>query len=192
MLIDLSLRIGKKQIDSVAGISNSMPENFNKFGHLGTHFDVMDKEFSLDNIITQGKIFDISHLMGKQVNPKDVDLNLIKTNDFIFFYSGILQKYGYATKEYFSTYIELSDALIECLISKKISFIGIDMAGVKMPKEHHRIDAYCADNNVFIIENIINLDILIEKSQNKHFTVYTFPMNFTGMTGLPCRVIAKL
>ncbi|MDF2636571.1 MAG: hypothetical protein K0R78_3445, partial [Pelosinus sp.] len=60
------------------------------------------------------------------------------------------------------------------------------------PATHLYIDQYCADRGVFIIENLDNLDLLLEKTSNKSFTAYTFPVNMSGFSGLPCRVIAEI
>ncbi|KZL88511.1 hypothetical protein CLMAG_61660 [Clostridium magnum DSM 2767] len=66
------------------------------------------------------------------------------------------------------------------------------MNGAQKPENHLRIDQYCADRGVFIIENLDNLDLLLEKASDKSFTVYTFPVNMSGFSGLRCRVIAEI
>ena len=193
MKFDLSLKIERKLIDQVtASTTKDAIGKLDLSGHVGTHFDVMDQEFSFQYIITQGKVIDISHIQTGEVKVKDLDLSNVQENDFVMFYSGILKKHGYATPEYFATYTELSDELIDYLIDKKVSFIGVDMAGVKNQKGHERIDHYCAAKGVFIIENLDNLDLLLQEAQNGSFIVYTFPVNWHGFTGLPCRVVAEI
>nr|WP_278337276.1 cyclase family protein [Clostridium diolis] len=190
--IDLSFKIKKEMLDEIHATTKATNEAAEKSGHIGTHLDVMNGEFSLDNIITNGKIFDISHIKTGEVKLENLDLSDIKENDFVLFHSGILKQYGYGTKEYFSTYIELSDELVDYLINKKVSFIGVDMAGAKKPKDHHRIDLHCAEKRIFIIENLVNLDLLLKEAPKKSFTVYTFPTNMSGFSGLSCRVIADI
>ena len=56
-------------------------------------------------------------------------------------------------------------------------------------KEHGEADRRCADQRTFIIENLCNLKALLPLEDG--FTVRTFPMNFAGLSGLPCRVIAE-
>lgn len=192
MKIDLSFKVEKTILDETLGALKQGDKNIEKAGHIGTHFDVMNKEFSLENIITNGKVFDISHIKTRQIEVEDLDLSTVQENDFVMFYSGILKEHKYGTKEYFSTYTELSDELINYLIDKKVSFIGVDMAGAKKPDDHLRIDQYCADRGVFIIENLNNLDLLLKETSGKSFTVYTFPVNMGGFSGLPCRVVAEL
>ncbi len=193
MKLDLSLKIERKLIDQLTvSAAQDSGEKLDKSGHVGTHFDGMDQEFRFESIITRGKVFDISLIQTGEVKMKDLDLSRVQENDFVMFYSGILKKHGYATRDYFTTYIELSDELVDYLIDKKVSFIGVDMAGVKNQKGHERIDHYCAAKGVFIIENLDNLDRLLQEAKDGSFTVYTFPVNWHGFTGLPCRVVAEI
>ncbi|MBR9649402.1 cyclase family protein [Clostridium tyrobutyricum] len=190
MKIDLSFNVRKELLNKMYSYDKIV--DIQKAGHIGTHFDSIDKTFSLDNTIRQGKIFDISTLNTDEVKLKDLDLSNVQENDFIIFHSGILKQYGYGSKEYFSTHIELSDELIDYLIEKKVSLIGVDMPGIKKSEKHAEIDKYCADRNIFIIENLDTLDVLLKKSSNAPFRVYTFPVNMSGFSGLPCRVIAEI
>lgn len=66
------------------------------------------------------------------------------------------------------------------------------MAGAKKPKDHPCIDLHCSENGIFIIENLVNLDLLLKEVPGKPFTVYTFPTNMSGFSGLSCRVIAEI
>ncbi|MEW6359827.1 MAG: hypothetical protein AB1696_26050 [Planctomycetota bacterium] len=64
MFVDLSIVVSvlasKKALDNEQMVS---------FGHLGTHFDVMNKEFPLQNIERPGVVFDVSG-----INDRDIDL----------------------------------------------------------------------------------------------------------------------
>ncbi|MDF2949035.1 cyclase family protein [Anaerospora sp.] len=192
MKIDLSFKVDKEVLEELAGSVSQAYMNLEKQGHVGTHFDVRDKEFSIDKIITKGRVFNISHIKTGEVKVNDLDLSNVEKGDFVMFYSGILKQLRYGSKEYLSTYIELSNELIDYLIDKEVNFIGVDMAGAQKPATHLYIDQYCADRGIFIIENLDNLDLLLEKAFNKPFTVYTFPVNMSGFSGLPCRVIAEI
>lgn len=70
--------------------------------------------------------------------------------------------------------------------------IGIDFAGIRKPAEHHRADQYCADHGVFVIENLANLETLLAAAKGQTFIVHTYPVNYEGLTGLPCRVVAEI
>ena len=105
---------------------------------------------------------------------------------FVGFCTGYLEKTGYGTPEYHKNHPVLSYELIDALIERKVSIIGIDFAGVRRGKEHTPADQHCADHGVFIVENLTGLDQVIGES-----VISTFPMNYAGLSGLPCRVIAE-
>ncbi|WP_291583554.1 cyclase family protein [Clostridium sp. UBA6640] len=191
MKIDLTVKISKDMWNNLWSEA-SENKKMTILGHIGTHFDVMDKEFSLDNTERNGKVFDVSHIKDREIEIDDIDITAIKENDFVMFYTGSLKGKGYGTKEYFKNYPELSEKLIQYLLDKKVSIIGIDTAGIRKPSEHVKIDQYCADNNVFVIENLDNLEILLEETMNKEFKVHTYPINIEGMSGLCSRVIAEI
>lgn len=184
MLIDITLKITPKLAKDAQG-----NERKALVGHLGTHFDVMNKEFPLEYIRRQGMAFDVSHIGDRDICSEDIDMDKIEKNMFIMFYTGYIEKVGYGSKEYFTEHPQLSNELIEKLVDKKVSMIGVDFAGVRRGKEHSPKDQYCADHNVFVIENLCNLK---ELANNGTIIVNTFPMNYAGVTGLPCRVIAEI
>lgn len=187
-----------KKIDLTVKITESKwreifkNEKMTALGHLGTHFDVMNKEFSLDNTRRCGKIVDVRNVRDDDITIEDLGSLEINRNDFVIFHTGFLQEAGYGTPQYFKMHPQMSLELIRYLIAQKVSLIGLDAAGVRRGAEHTRTDQYCADKGVFIIENLTNLDLLLNAAGSHSFTVYTFPLNFEGMTGLPCRVIAEI
>ena len=122
----------------------------------------------------------------------DINIGEITEYDFVIFHTGYLKEKKYGSPEYFQNHPELADTLITCLINKKVSMIGIDAAGIRKPAEHHRADQYCADNGVFVIDNLANLDKLLAAANGQSFVVHTYPVNYEGLTGLPCRVVAEV
>lgn len=185
MLIDITLRITPRMIADAQG-----NEKAALTGHLGTHFDVMNKEFPLEYTERKGIVFDVSNVCGRDIEPEDIDMDQIRGDMFVAFYTGFIREKGYGTKEYHTEHPQLSHSLIDALLDKKISIIGIDFAGVRRGAEHTPKDQYCADRGVFIVENLCNLEAVLK--EGKSFTAYTYPMNYEGMTGLPCRVIAGI
>ena len=181
MLVDITLKITPKMTTDAQG-------NLKKalVGHLGTHFDVMNKEFPLEYTKRNGFVFDVSKVRDRDIELSDIDLNAIGKDMFVAFYTGYIEETEYGSKAYFAHHPALSVSLIEALLSKKISIIGIDCAGIRNGMEHASMDQYCADRGVFIVENLCNLSSVIGKC-----AVNTYPMNFAEMTGLPCRVVAE-
>lgn len=185
MIIDITLKITPGMAATAQGNDKIVLS-----GHLGTHFDVMNKEFPLSYMRRRGIVFDVRHITGRDIDTADVDLARVEPEMFVAFCSGYSQKEQYGTKTYFSGHPQLSDALIEALVQRRISIIGIDFSGVRRGKDHTPKDQYCADRGVFIVENLCNLQAVVEAGGV--FTANTYPMNYAEMTGLPCRVIAEV
>lgn len=185
MLIDLTLKVTPKMAEDAGG-----NERKALIGHLGTHFDVMDREFPLEYTQRQGLVFDVSGTGGREVGREDVDLSRVERGMFIAFYTGFMDREPYGTKAYFSEHPVLADGLIDALLEKEVSLIGIDCAGIRRGRDHVPADQRCADRGVFVIENLCGLkDVL---AQGGRFLACTYPVNFAGMTGLPCRVVARI
>ena len=90
---------------------------------------------------------------------------------------------------YFAEHPQLADELIDRLLERGVSIIAVDCAGIRRGREHTPKDQLCADRGCFVIENLCSLRSL---ANAESFTVHTYPVNFTGVTGLPCRVIAEV
>lgn len=185
MLLDITLQV-------TPGMRRSAPEKDDRalVGHLGTHFDVMDKEFPLDYTRRQGLVFDVSAVRDRDIDLGDIDLDAVQADMFVAFYTGYIEEVPYGSPVYFAEHPQLSHGLIDALLEKGVSIIGIDCSGIRRGKEHTPKDQYCADKGVFVIENLCGLNAVIQKGG--HFTAHTYPVNYSGMTGLPCRVIAEL
>lgn len=185
MKLDITLKITPKMVTDAQG-----NEKKALVGHLGTHFDVMNKEFPLDYTERNGVVFDVSGVNGRDIEAADIDLKKVKKDMFVAFYTGFIEKEGYGTKTYFTEHPQLSNELLEALLQKQVSIIGVDFAGVRRGKEHTLMDQHCADQGVFIIENLCNLGNVLKNGGS--FTAHTYPMNYAEMTGLPCRVVAEI
>ena len=185
MKIDITLKITPKMVTDAQG-----NEKKALVGHLGTHFDVMNKEFPLEYTERNGIVFDVSGVQNRDIEAADIDLDKVKKDMFVAFYTGFIEKEGYGSKLYFTEHPQLSNELLDALLQKQISIIGIDFAGVRRGKEHTPMDQRCADQGVFIIENLCNLGNVLKKGGT--FTAHTYPMNYAEMTGLPCRVLAEI
>ena len=159
-------------------------------GHLGTHFDVMDKAFPLDYTCRRGIVFDVGHIEGRDIDIADVPLQLVEQDMFVAFRTAFGEEEPYGTVRYQKEHPQLSEALIDALLEKKISIIGVDFAGIRRGKEHIPADQLCADRGVFVIENLRNLGEILNRGGS--FTAHTYPLNCVGMTGIPCRVIAEI
>lgn len=185
MMIDITLPVTPEMMGTAW---ENTPKSL--VGHLGTHFDVMDKAFPLDYTARKAVAFDVSHIRGRDIEIADIDLELVGADMFVAFRTGYIEDVAYGTQRYFKEHPQLSDALIDALLDKKISIIGVDCAGIRRGKAHVPADQRCADQGVFVIENLWDLKSVL--SENAFFTARTYPMRFLGITGLPCRVVAEL
>lgn len=185
MLIDLTLKITPKIAAEAKG-----NENKALVGHLGTHFDVMNKEFPLEYTKRNAVVFDVRKVKDRDIASCDIDISRVEKDMFVMFCTGYISKNEYGSKTYFSEHPQLSDELIEKLLERGVSMIGVDCGGIRRGKEHTPADRRCADRGAFVIENLCNLEKLCD--MEKTFTVNTYPMNFTELSGLPCRVIAEV
>ncbi len=185
MLIDITLKITPQMIKTAPG-----NENKALTGHLGTHFDVMSKEFPLACTRREGIVLDVSSICSRDICVSDIPLDKIRQDMFVAFYTGFIEEIGYGSKPYFADHPQLSHALIEVLLEKGVSIIGLDCAGIRRGKEHTPKDQYCADRGTFVIENLCNLKTVLGNGGS--FIAHTYPLNYTDMTGLPCRVIAEI
>lgn len=185
MKIDITLKITPKMVTDAQG-----NEKKALVGHLGTHFDVMNKEFPLEYTERNGIVFDVSNVKDRDITVADIDISRVTKDMFVAFYTGFIEKEGYGTKKYFTEHPQLSNELIEALLQKNVSIIGVDFAGVRRGKEHTPMDQHCADKGVFIVENLCNLCSVLKSGDT--FIANTYPMNYAEMTGLPCRVVADI
>lgn len=184
-MIDITLSVTPKMLDTASeNTARSL------IGHMGTHFDVMDKEFPLEYTLRSGLVFDVAHIRGRDIEIDDVDLEQVQPDMFVAFYTGYVDEIEYGTKTYFKEHPQLSLSLIEALLRKGISIIGVDCAGIRRGKEHTPADQRCADHGVFVVENLANLQAVV--AAGGRFSARTYPVRFSGMTGLPCRVVAEI
>lgn len=185
MLLDITLKITPQMVKEA-------PEHGNRslVGHLGTHFDVMNKEFPLAYTRRKGIVFDVSSIRDRDIGIDDVVIEEIQQDMFVAFYTGFIEEFSYGSSTYFAEHPQLSDDLIDSLLERGISIIGVDCSGIRRGKEHTPKDQYCADRGVFVVENLCNLKSVVD--HGGAFTAHTYPVNYTGMTGLPCRVIAEI
>ena len=190
MFIDLSLQF--REDDEAFTHMKSDPKKLFQSGHFGTHLDVhLKTKVPLDVMQTTGVLFDVSMVHGRDIELTDFEGSLIKEKDFVIFKTDMIKRHAYGTKPYFIDHPQLSQAVLDYLVNKKVAFIGIDAAGVRRAGEHVIADKFCEEAGVYIIENLTNLDQL-EKHSHDGFSVNTSWIEIPGQTGLPCRVVAKV
>lgn len=132
--------------------------------HVGTHIDSPmhiiedDKyisDYSLDNFVGKGVLLDVRG--QTEINLKDEYFKSIKENNIVLFYTGFDKVYG--QNEYYDEHPIMSQEMAEFLVRKKVKMVGFDMPSPdRSPYEIHSI---FLKNNIFILENLVNLEKLI-------------------------------
>ena len=184
MLIDLTTIVPKNS--PLIEWANSQDNQHIAMGHVGTHLDTYEKTtIPIEYFKSNGVIFDVRNI--PELGLDDIDLTCIPDNAFVLFRTGQIENHAYGDKEYFNNHPQLSNNLINALINKQIRFIGIDCAGIRCHSEHESADRLCEQNNIYVIENLHNLD----KINSSIFTVYTLWLDDPTLTGLRCRVIIE-
>jgi kynurenine formamidase len=185
MLIDLTMCITPEMLDdAIKNTPNAL------IGHLGTHFDVMDKIFPLEYTIRRAVVFDVHNIRGRDIEISDIDVSLVESDMFVAFYTGFSEEEKYGTPKYYKMHPQLSNNLINYLSERGISIISIDCSGIRRGAEHTPTDQRLAERGIFVIENLCGLGVLSERGQR--FIAHTYPLKISGITGLPCRVIAEI
>ena len=86
MKIDITLKITPKMVTDAQG-----NEKKTLVGHLGTHFDVMNKEFPLEYTERNGIVFDVRTVTDRDIDVKDIDIDKVSTDMFVAFYTGFIE-----------------------------------------------------------------------------------------------------
>lgn len=190
MLLDLTLSI--EMNDPVVGKANMDQNSFMSAGHIGTHLDTyLQSDIPLAYHARRGVVLDARGFGEADIDTSVLPDGAVEAGDFVIFHTGFLERFPYGTREYFRDHPQLSWALIDLLIDKKVSFIGIDAAGVRRGEEHGVADRKSEGGGVYIIENLANTTALSEAAGDRSFKVFTGWTGLKGYSGLSCRVIAE-
>ena len=159
--------------------------------HAGTHLDLPAHMLNDQRQISD---IDLTYLNGrakllnavgeKVITVKDKYKNLIEKDDIIIIYTGFAEKYG--TKEYYTEHPVISEELAELLINKEIKILGFDLPSPD--RSPFKIHQKLFQNNIFILENLCNLDQLPEF---KSFKFFLFPLKVRAEAA-PCRAAAEV
>jgi len=154
--------------------------------NMGTHIDVMGigVEIPLERLIGKGVKYDVSNIIDRPIEIKDVDLSLIKGGEFIFFQTNWSK---YLMEDRYADHPEISMELVQKLIDLNINMVGIDALGIGKNKNHGTIDKLLGKAKKYAIENLCNLD----KVPTNGFKVYCFPSKIEGLDALPARLIVE-
>lgn len=127
----------------------------------------------------------MSHVTGRKIELKDIDVNRVKEGVFVFFQTNWDQYFD--DEEKYNNHPEVSIEVIEFLVEKKVNMIGIDTLGFGISRNHGIIDNYLGQHKAYAIENLTNLKNIPEEG----FRVYCLPMKIEGIDALPARILVE-
>ncbi len=156
--------------------------------HIGTHIDIISKDnlIELDRFIGRGILIDVSKIKESTISIDHISNKLsVKRNDFVFFKTNWSKYLG---KEEYFDHPEISFEVLEWITKKKVNMVGIDALGLGKGKNHGAYDKYLSNNGIYIIENLINLEVIKKET----FRVYCFPLSIEDLEAIPCRVIVEV
>lgn len=179
-------------VDLTLPLTPDMMRNAELSGHVGTHFDVMDKAFTNDYRLLKGVVFDVSSCVGEEIGVADIDIDAVHERMFVGFHSGIQDRFPYGTLEYRKAHPVLSYELMQQLAARKVAVIGLDFAGVRRGPEHTPSDQMLADNGTFVIENLHGTEKLMEGNDKVYAIFCITPRSVSDATGIPCAVTARI
>jgi len=180
---------------SVSHVKDYAKDGYNNFSlltgmHAGTHLDgpmhmSPDKRYISDFPLGTfaGKACVLNAAGQKIISFNDEFREQVSEGDIVLIYTGFDKKFG--SGEYFTVYPVIEEELIEFLVRKKIKMLGIDFPS---PDESpHRIHNMLFENNIFILENLTNLNMLV----GKEVEIFAFPLKINADSSV-VRAVAKI
>lgn len=155
--------------------------------HVGTHIDgpghftdsnVLFSDVPVDKFVGKGVLIDARNKVidSSLLNDLSAEEGLI-----VLILTGFDKKFG--TDEYFNNHPVFTPNFAKELVKRKVKMVGMDLFSPdNYPFEVHKI---FFDNNIFIIENLTNLESLL----GQQFTVVALPLKTETDSAL-ARVIA--
>jgi arylformamidase len=164
--------------------------------HVGTHIDApyhfqkysnTVEKIPLNRLIINEniKVLKIEKGDDEKIEIGDLrDYNIMKNDTILINTNWVLNR---ALDKYFNKNPGLSEEAAKYLADAEINLVGIDGPSIDPAIDHdfnsHRI---FSANDIPIIENLINLDILL----NKKFTFVALPLKLKNCSGSPVRALA--
>ena len=156
--------------------------------HVGTHLDLVYPERRVDpeRMIGWGKLIDIRSESGQTIGLSRVLGQVeIEAGDFVLLRTGSSAPAG--TEEFYQ-HPDLSREVLDWLISLQVNAIGIDAQGLGRGRKHSEYDTLLADNDIYVIENLTNLNTLPKRG----FKVYCLPLKIEDVDAMPARVLVEV
>lgn len=159
--------------------------------HAGTHLDLPAHmledvrnaaDISLSSLSGQAKLI---YAAGKKIIKAEPKYQkMISKNDIVIIYTGMDKEYG--NQEYYNKHPVISEEMADLLIAKEIKLLGFDMPSPD--RRPFKIHQKLFENDIFILENLCNLEKLLGLQS---FKLFVFPLKVRAEAA-PCRVAAEV
>lgn len=189
MTIDLTLSLDLKS----ATFRNPDSLTFRgiALGHFGTHLDKASSDpLPLDLQERSGLLLD-ARTAGADIGLGLLDGAEVRPGDFILVHTGHLERHPYASEGYFHGHPQLDWALVEALVAQGASLIGIDAPGLRGRSDHGKVDRWCEERKVYVVENLARLEELA-RTGLRRFPLRLGWIGHRGGTGIPVQVVAQV
>jgi kynurenine formamidase len=161
--------------------------------HAGTHIDaprhflnsdMYISDFDLERFIGRGCLLDVRG--ENNITLKDEYYNMVHENDIVLLLTGFSSLYGQTEYyEKFNNHPIVDPKLANFFVEKKIKMLGMDMPKPdNYPFEIHKL---LLNNNIFIMENLTNLERLLDKTS---FEVIAIPLKIKAEASI-VRAVAR-
>jgi arylformamidase len=154
--------------------------------HVGTHIDAPAHMLADGNTLDR---YPVARFTGRGVyidTRRGFDSVLeakLRSGDIVLLHTGWAERYH--DPAYFTDYSAIPAHVAAHLIERKVSMVGMDMAGPDYdPFPIHR---QLLKADVLIAENLTNLELLA----GKEFRVYALPLRL-DLDGAPARIVAEI
>ncbi len=165
--------------------------SFNSGMHTGTHIDIprhffnnnkFMSDYPIERFIGKAKVFDVSQV--SQINYNDSYDKLITKDDIILFYTGFSEYYK--EPKYYYEHPIISQELADFLVQRQVKLVGLDTPSPDF--QPYSIHKTLLSNNIFIIENLCNLEKLLPYSE---IEIIALPLKIKAEAS-PVRVVGKI
>ena len=154
--------------------------------HAGTHLDVAKGiDIELERFISRGVMLDVQISAERQITLQNLkNRSRMQNGDTVIIRTGWSE---FCCKEKYYKNPEITEEVVEWLISKRVNMVGIDAPGLAQGKTHSMIDRRLLAENIIIIENLTNLKVVEAVS----FRIYCFPLKIENSDAYPARVLVE-
>ena len=157
--------------------------------HTGTHIDFpshifrdgkTSSCFSLDKLITNVKVLDLSQVIGK-IKKSDLEKFEIIKGDFI-----LLKTRNSFDNKFNFDFVYLTAAAAQYLSDVGIVGVGIDALGIEREQKDHITHKILLKNNIIIMEGINLMSV-----PAGNFEMIAMPLKIDGVDALPVSAVLK-